>query len=474
MKWHRHAFVEHIPDAQHRQSNDICLGLSDARYMQRACFDLGIFNIKYGPWLKSGFAKLLIEVAAEVSAQMDCNDQVLLHFYPLILADRGDPPEMNTEQNRKEFLESLPWQPWVVGKGPKASLARFNSWYHAFAFWDKFWSAQTFLLVVCSLRNGWSRYADEFWAPAKQVVEDSSAPSQGASGSVAGRVGVGGPQVGGGAPERPAQGGASSNSSSSSSALGVPVSNAEPAPRLTKAAARVAAKVEMNELRAKSQNTLHSVARAMADPDILADTRIIGYALEVEAKSSGMMLKDLRGEGDTLLYFINWFYMSWVDGCKAQLLLLRDMVELERIGMQVNIANLRGSQNALGASVAWDDVLALRLHKVVFNQVKRKAGSMMWHVYGAPGTTAGLLSEDQLKVTERLRFLKDCKASFDYCDSHKTALLQEMVKGQGLTSPLMSWLMTVLGRVQFKHVPPVLAGFLREFWGGHAQLQDQR
>ena len=168
------AWVELVPDPQHRRGNDFCLGLSDARLYARACFALTIFNVKYGPFQKAGFFRQMQEVAMELSTNMAANDPIILHFFPLILKDRGRPASDNSETNRKHFLETLPIQKFVVAKGPKGSLARFNAWWKAFDYLEPDKSAEAFILVCCSLMNGWSKFADEFWSPRGFEGDDSS------------------------------------------------------------------------------------------------------------------------------------------------------------------------------------------------------------------------------------------------------------------------------------------------------------
>eukprot|EP00974_Lingulodinium_polyedra_P022604 2182251-Lingulodinium_polyedra.AAC.1 len=80
---------------------------------------------------------MLKEVAEYVSITMLPNDPVLHHFFPEILKDRGEPPTNNTEERRKQFLQSLTLDTFVQEKGPKASLSRFNSWSKAHRHLDK-------------------------------------------------------------------------------------------------------------------------------------------------------------------------------------------------------------------------------------------------------------------------------------------------------------------------------------------------
>ena len=255
------------------------LALAQVGLGSRVAFTCTLFNVQHGPFQKSGFHKLLVEVASDVSETFDANDPVLVHFFPKILHDRKFDSSLNSSEERQKYLDNLPQEPFLKSKGPKASMSRFNSWTHAFHHLDDNWHSFAFLLVVTSLLNGWSKFADEFWAPA-ELINDKlamtapppSAPSSSSAGPVA-PAPVSGDAPAGAAAERSA---------------------------MTKAQAKLEAKRELEALRAKSVNTLHAMARAVCDPDVLTETRIIGYWQLPEAIASGRMLQDLRSAEDRM------------------------------------------------------------------------------------------------------------------------------------------------------------------------------
>lgn len=150
-----------MPGPHHRRSNDTALALAEVGMGARVAF----FNVQYGPFQKSGFQ------SHEVSETFDANDPVLMHFFPKILHDRNLDASLNNTQERQKYLDGLPQGPFLTSKGPKASLSGFNSLTHAFQHLDGNWHSFAFLLVVASLINGWSKFADEFWA-SQEVIND--------------------------------------------------------------------------------------------------------------------------------------------------------------------------------------------------------------------------------------------------------------------------------------------------------------
>ena len=136
LQFHKDAFVFHVPDPGHRGWNDTWLALAQAGMSKDAMRNLALYNIKYGPWSKSGFFKKVQDAAKLLSEELQPNDPLLQFFYPQILADLGRCADKNDEASRKEFLGSLPSLPVVTCKGPKASSSRFHSLVHAHDFLD--------------------------------------------------------------------------------------------------------------------------------------------------------------------------------------------------------------------------------------------------------------------------------------------------------------------------------------------------
>ena len=134
---HRHCYLLHVPDPGHRGWNDQWLALGEAGLSKQALMSISLFNIKFGPWGKSGFGKKVQELATVLSTQLSPNDELLMHFFPSILKDQRRAAGENEQQHRSDFLASLPSLPFVTSKGPKASSSRFHSLIHAHNFLDE-------------------------------------------------------------------------------------------------------------------------------------------------------------------------------------------------------------------------------------------------------------------------------------------------------------------------------------------------
>ncbi|CAJ1334641.1 unnamed protein product, partial [Effrenium voratum] len=241
LAFHRDVFMVHTPDPGHRGWNDTWLALADVGLSKDALVFIAMCNIKWGPWSKSGFFKKIQESARLLSERLGPNDRLLAFFFPQILADRGRPLCENEEKERKAFLAELPSLPIVQCKGPKASSSRFHSLIHALNFLDEWWGAQTFLFAAICLLEGWAAHADELWQPDRLREEQT------------GNHG-----------------------------------------RSSRANAQKSARDDLARLRGRSANSLHLMARLMADPDSKCKARVIAYVLGAESRAASRMFRELR------------------------------------------------------------------------------------------------------------------------------------------------------------------------------------
>lgn len=85
LQFEKQLFLIHVPDPGHRGVNDTWLALADARLSKAAMVHLALYNIKYGPWSKSGFFRKVQECARIVSESLSPNDELLQLFFPQIL-----------------------------------------------------------------------------------------------------------------------------------------------------------------------------------------------------------------------------------------------------------------------------------------------------------------------------------------------------------------------------------------------------
>lgn len=170
---------------------------------------------------------------------------------------------------------------------------------------------------------------------------------------------------------------------------------------------------------------------------------------------------------ETKRYFSGWAHFSWLEVLKGQLRVMSDNCKLERIGLTTSFA--RGTERNLkvdSAPVAWEDQLAQDVFRAVWQQLKFRSGSMMWHVVGAPGCTAGLLHDDPSLVRKSLDFLSKVEDCLSEAEAIGTTLMKEMTFGQGFRSPLMKWVAKALRTTNYESVCDELKEVLEGMWSG--------
>ena len=85
----------------HRRENDLKLAQNESNFdvVKRKA---GIVcNASYGPWNGGAFMKDMAETAFSLSENLDPNDMVLLHFWPIVCECLNLPIEGQGEAGRK-------------------------------------------------------------------------------------------------------------------------------------------------------------------------------------------------------------------------------------------------------------------------------------------------------------------------------------------------------------------------------------
>lgn len=89
---------------------------------------------------------------------------------------------------------------------------------------------------------------------------------------------------------------------------------------------------------------------------------------------------------------------------------------------------------------------------------------MLYHTWGAPACSAGLIHDNPARVAESLQLFAMVDVAMRRASEVATPTLLEIVGGLGFASPLMRWLLKALRTTNFESVPPVALEVLHEFW----------
>ena len=326
-----------VYDPMHRRQNDSVLAMGESGALRR-CMNLSLYNLKFGPWLKGGWYRMLQETGEQLR-DMSPNDPLLLLFWPDIVKDRNfvlggfsewqgrlledsSKPTLPHQQRPQSVLEQVQ----RIERGPSPA-------------------GRTLVQpVLCDdshlLASGWASYADQLWCPDDCVA----ALMEGTS---------------------------------------------------TKAQAKASAKAALEKMRGKAVNSLRSVTKYMNDPEVKCQSRLIACVLAPEAEAASRMLVEMRDASTALQYFVSWSHWGWLEAAEKHLGLLEDRGPAQ-------LGPNRPSHAVEPRAKRWPGGVRHSNHTKVLNaMLKYRGGSNLWHTWG-PGAAAGLLSTDETQVRSSL------------------------------------------------------------------------
>jgi hypothetical protein len=314
-----------FPDPSHCNYNSLLEALAKARYTLVVTVSIMIYNIAYGPFQKSAFFKLLHSGTLDISASLSEDDPLLVHFWPRIREELGYENEFAGALGRRRFLDQLPTMDPGCVMGPKASSARFHSVLKAHRFWKQTATAKLFVIVFVGVRSGWAKSLSDILHPTRihvktalmtlsgdslhdgifqphLAIEDADDTEDAALPGSSSAVAVAHP-VGG---EPPLTGGSSSSGLIRDGAA-VP---AAPEATPSRAAQLREAKEATDKERARSENTLHAVARLMSNDDLMEQVESVNLAANNVSLVYGDCYHEMRGPAKTREWYSNWAHWS--------------------------------------------------------------------------------------------------------------------------------------------------------------------
>ena len=409
LKNKKKAFVEHVSDPAHRSHNDASLALSAVGLLKFSTWSLNLYNLRFGPWQKSGaWSSKIQETAEQMSKSMSPSDPLLLEFFPDILADDGRGPDENTEEERRRFLAELPQKTCIRTKGIRASSSRFNSLTTAHAALDREWSILALVMTVVCVQSGWCKSAYSLYAPGRF----SGASAVRASGS--------------------------------------------------KAAAKAAAKSELNAERQGHANTLHLMTKFICSSDNKMLARTVFQVLQPEEVRCSLMLRDVRGADRTVEFYSSWAHWSWMKTAKEHLAVWRDLESLARVGFQMDVASASARSVQ---ELEFEDGQAGLVVGLTHNILRYRAGSQLFYTNGF-GATAGLLHPDTSRRDNSRSYLREVHRVSAAVQDSGSRQAKRMLADHSSQAPVMQWILSKLAEQDFMTVADDLVQTLKEIWSG--------
>ena len=398
------------PDPAHRSHNDTSSALAAAGMLKFSVWCVGLYNLRYGPWMKGAWSRRIQETADFISKSMDASDPVLLHFFPDILLDADLPQDLNTEYFRREWLQRLPAMDCVRTKGPKASTGRFNSITTSHSALDREWSVLAFVLVVICLQAGWLKDLSQIQT--QDGATAASAESQ--------------------------------------------------AGNKSRAKAEAKADIERDRQNQGKSNKLKVLTKFICTTDNRNTARLMHHVLQPEELRCSRMLRDLRSPDETLNIYAGWAHWSWMETAHDIVARWSDLRALERIGFDVDLVR---SQDPAEEEICWQDGLAANLVSLSQKLIRYRAGAQLFYTNGF-GATAGLVHPDHQYVANSLAFFQDCSDTIDAVLETGTLRAKQMLADHPFLTPISQYVIAELKAAEFREVPPGLRTLLTNVWSG--------
>ena len=501
---HRRLRVVWMRDPPHREHNDVTLAIKHSGLWGSVLDMCLVWNLGYGPFNSGAWYKSMLEGASDMLHNLQPSDGLTVWLGP----------HLATESNQSGMPLDL--EP-VLTKGPRVSLSRWFSFYDATSHHWKFWYTKLAILLFIAVQAGHVTNAKDF----PLLVADLQGPAalQGAT-TAAGPLcqeEAEGPESKHAAvdplrteavAEPPCDKQAAIHSAVAGAAtrdshvppqghVGKPKQKAAPAAtrKAGKSSEESTALDSLRNLRAKCTNTMHAAAVVLANEETRSTAAMLLAVIGPIRTAHGNHIKQLReGPDRAASLYAAWANGSWMPEVYSCTAVLHDQAALADCGLLVegdaacscapggsgpsagtpsapassSAHSSRTSQRAPeDAVVLGQDIAAAKLDRLVFNIVKFRSQSMMWHSDGLPGLLAGLLHsnvECRIAVLQKLKDLwqvfKAVKAA-----EPKPPFLQKALARSPFSTFLVQLVCHALESSSFHEVPGEIASWLRSVFG---------
>ncbi len=422
-------------DPAHRCWNDVGNALKSCNLYSTILTSTLVFNLHYGPWKGAAWFSQIIDAATDMVTFLDPDDRLLVSVWDSICVDRGwHGSDATGAEARSVFLAGLQDVRAVTNKGPQVAGARWFSWMHAAAFWDKEWHTRLVLLLFICIQNGVLNARSTLFRSATKPPVPDDAPDPGLQPGPAGSSGSGAASSSG----QPAVHASGPEAASSSHQARVPAAVAEGQPKVGTAQDTMAAQAEsLAEKRKKCKNTMHLALTLLADSDMLWRVRLILLTCEPITAMHTEYMSELTSPSQVLACYVKWATWQWLPVLHKVVGILSDAAKLKRIGFKVAFGHITATSDQAKQRAHHEDASASEMAQLVFHLVKNRACSMLYYCASYPGMLAAILAEDPVVSKVALEKLREHTAAFEAAKGQAIPAVQRLVERCVLGWPVM-------------------------------------
>lgn len=221
------------------------------------------------------------------------------------------------------------------------------------------------------------------------------------------------------------------------------------------------------EKRKRCKNTMHVALTLMSDPDVLWKVRLILLTCAPITLMHNQYCEELKSPQGVLGCYVRWAGWQWLPVLHAVCSILADTMKLGRIGFTVSFSYSGFGKGAqFKAKAAHEDACASDLSGLVFQLVRNRASSMMFHSGSYPGMLASLLDENPATIKEAFATLKLHSLAFSEAKSKRSPSIVRMAERSVMNFPIML-VICHLAKASDWRMSPELRAFLLDIFQGY-------
>lgn len=164
---------EKFPDLAHMSNNSTLNAAIRSGFHSTVRLSISIFNVRYGPRNNGAFQRALETAAADISANIACDDPLVRLFWGQVCRDRRwQAQDEVREASCAAWLRSLCASRAANTKGPQAGTSRRYSYIHTLTYWDEYWTETLIIGVFLAVCSGWAKQWKDIFSPSPKEVSE--------------------------------------------------------------------------------------------------------------------------------------------------------------------------------------------------------------------------------------------------------------------------------------------------------------
>lgn len=321
---------------------------------------------------------------------------------------------------------------------PRFLVKRWYSEITSWRFWRDGWSTKLLLILYVCVRLGWAKSADDVLHPTGDqrgtaaCASPEGEPRGQPRGSVPSQVGVGSASAS-------SSSGAAASSSAAAGAPAPEVAIAPAASGTSRAQAKAEGQAFVESARARSENTLHVVARLMSDADLVQQIDWVAHATMPFSRDHSACAHGLRSADANMKQYSDWAAWGFMGTLREVVVVTGNMSAMAACGFRTEFPKASPAAGLDPSALAFENTSFEAFWALVFSVLRAQVGHHIRYVSGVPFFLAGLLHEDASVVHETFAAFKRLVDGWRAAETRTTAQVEGLRQRSPLSRTSMRW-----------------------------------